>query len=452
MKVMLLQHTENHPLVNKSMIMESPKPSQFPIEKMKGDLIEPLIEPTSVKEMINKSGTLADGISAFAEDIILNDIVFTDENEKLTQFYNAKNKLELSYAVEDWVTYGYGALELLHDESGKELKKFKQIPADTCRVKKVKNAEKDEQGNDTYSYYCVQSNEKKQQTTFRFSHKQYTDDDIEKYREVLWFGGGSESDWYNKPLFLSKYNDLLIDVGINVLKKDDVVSGNQLSGIFTVAGTNIDENFEEELETNITDNGKGVLSLVIRSDAIPGTDNKPPEVNFIKLDKSGADDLDNQQDKAQKAILQSFKMPPTRLGRLDDTESMASNKSDNVWNIYTKTVQKSQMIIQIFIDTFNENKFEITSPCEISTPIFYDETANKSQEIRDTAKDAFLDYETAILALAKLHPEWNIDIGAVKKDPVLKARYFNGVLLGSNNEPVDTIQNLDDKIDELRSS
>ncbi|MDR0911112.1 MAG: hypothetical protein LBM96_00745 [Methanobrevibacter sp.] len=453
MKSYIIKRNNITPLVNKAMKIDLEiKPLSFDTETLKGELIQPTMDPDSVREMTNKSGTLSDCINAFSEDIILKGVVtFKDADEELENFYTDENLLELFYAIKDYIKHGYGVCEVIYKDN--KPYSLKQIPAYTCRPVR-RETSRDSQGNSVYSYYVqqVDPNQSSKKQEFRVSRYDYDGDDV-NLPEVLWLGKGEESDWYDKPIFFSKYNDIVLDVAISILDVENIESGNLITGVLTFAG-DIDEDFEEELEKEISETGNGVLTLIVRNkNPIPGQDSKPPLINFNKLDRDNGETLATKQKTAQDMILQSFKMPPTRLGRLDDKESMNSNKSQNVWDIYTGTVSTSQMILQLMINEFNKKKFEKNNPITFAKPSFYDETSEKSKEIREDAKVGLLAYDEAIKALSDLQPELAIDLSRVENDPALKERYYNGKILGQDNEnETEVLDRLDESLNDAKFS
>ena len=403
-------------------------------------LLSPLVPIEVSKRLIHSNDLLATCIETLAQDIILNDIKLLtlngEEVEKTVQdFWNIKNIYQLYLAVQDRIGYGYGALELIYNKEG-ELKQLKQISAETLDIQVIKN------NYDEPSYYARYNNGP-DKFNMKLSRYNYDAEDNELHT-CLWLGGGKESEFYDIPVWFESFNKISANMLLDELNAKKINEGNLISGILTVVSppmtkkeinketgeiTDITggEQINNKLQSQIEQAGTGWMVLHLEQ----LTSELPLNVQYIPITEQNYDYLQKLAEDCDNSILRRFKIPKVRLMIDDIKESMNSNKSDTIWEIYTKELSSLQIIYENIIDDFNRKYFTIETYTDIGTPIFSDK---KQTEIATTIQlfDAgLLTLGQAINNIKKYYTDLEIEINI--NNPLYDERYYKGQVLGMAN-------------------
>ena len=135
------------------------------------------------------------------------------------------------------------------------------------------------------------------------------------------------------------------------------------------------------------------------------------------------------------------KIPKARL-MIDDTkESMNSNKTSTLWEIYTKELESLQIVYENIIDDFNCKYFQIQTYTNIGTPIFTDK---KQIEVASTIQlfdMGLLTLGEAITNIKKYYPELELEVNP--NNPLYNERYYKGQVLGMANYDEEVGNNTD---------
>ena len=94
----------------------------------------------------------------------------------------------------------------------------------------------------------------------------------------------------------------------------------------------------------------------------------------ISLNNNNYDYLKTKYDDNEKSIFESFFMPKERLLNNETKESMNSNKSSVLWDIYLRSLKNLQSIILFNITDINQYFLESKEEVNISLPTFEDQT------------------------------------------------------------------------------
>lgn len=415
-------------------------------------ILSPPVPIQVSKRLIHSNDLLATCIETLAQDIILNDIqILTINGEEVPQtvndFWNIKNIYQLYLALQDRIAYGYGALELIYNKEG-QLKELKQVSAETLDIQVKNNPD------GTPSYYARYQNGA-DKFLMKLSRYNYSSEDNELHT-VLWLGGGKESEYYDTPLWLESFNKISANMLLEELNAKKINEGNLISGILTVisppmtsherdpkTGEVIEhtggEQINNKLQEQITSAGTGWMVLHLEQ----LTSDLPLNVQYIPITEQNYDYLQQLTEDCDNSILRRFKIPKARL-MIDDTkESMNSNKTSTLWEIYTKELESMQIIYENMINDFNYKYFQIETYTNIGTPIFSDK---KQIEILSTIQlfDAgLLTLGQAIENIKQYYPELSFDVN--QNNPLYSERYYHGQILGVGK--ADTV--LNDKMEKL---
>lgn len=434
--------------IHKRMIHESKEPVTTKLEDQKNyTRIEPLIPISVAKNLILSNDLLFTCIETLAQDIILNEIKILNEelnevDNNITDFWNTKNTYELYLAVQDRIGYGYAALEILFNDKGEPIG-LKQISAETITI----SVETDRYTMEK-SYYCLYNNGTSHER-MKLSRFNYTPEDNE-LSTVLWLGGGRVSDFYDIPCWVPAFNKISADALLDELNAKKINEGNLISGILTVVSppmnkSEIDEEtgdlitvsakeqIDNSLQEQMVEAGTGILTLHLQQ----LTAELPLEVDYIKITEDNYDYLLKLAEDCDESILRLFKIPKIRLMVNTDKESMNSNKSDTIYQIYTKELASQQLKYTPVIDNFNSKYFDTVTVTTIQLPVFSDKKEIEVQNILNLFNTGIITLNDAIKQINTLYPEYNIELDNI----IGNNRFYNGQVLGMNEYDPELSEN-----------
>ena len=409
--------------------------------------IEPLIPVSVAKNLILSNDLLYTCIETQAQDIILNEIKILDNdlqnvNNQINDFWNTENMYELYLAVQDRISYGYGALEIIFNNMGLPVG-LKQISAETITI----SVEQDRYNLNKQSYYCLYNNGTSHEK-MKLSRFDYTPED-DMLKTVLWLGGGRVSDFYDIPCWLPAFNKISADALLDELNAKKINEGNLISGILTVISPPMNkpiideetgevttvtgkEQIENTLKDQMTEAGTGILTLHLQQ----LTAELPLNVQYIPITEQNYDYLRNLAEDCDNSILRLFKVPKVRLMIDDVKESMNSSKTDAIWEIYTKELISLQRIYETIITDFNTKYFRVETIIDIEVPVFSDKKQIELTTAKDLFNNGLLTLNQALMIIKNYYPELDIE-----EDKLLDGRYYNGQVLGMANYEEEVTNN-----------
>ena len=373
-----------------------------------------------------------------AEDTILQDFIFKDNNgdnaydATILNFWNKSNKWNLYLAVMERYQYGFGVCEIVGNLNSNEPIGLVQIPANSMVIQKEETVI---DGNKCTLFYAVQMNMNTNIKKFRLYNllDTYPEKD-ETMPIVLWLGGGNKYRFYDIPVWYADTDKVLSQINLNLLTAQQLNDGNNISGILNISGAPQRPNsegktVEQQLREQMQKTGTGILVSYLE------TPNKdfPLTFDFIKISNDNWDYLENYSKNVDDAIMSNYSIPKVRLMIDDTTESMNSNKSDTIWQIYAISLNYEQFPNELIIQQFNKIFFEKDYEVDIQIPIFSDKRQIELTTVKDLFNSALLTLGQAIVKISEFYPELNIDLSFDMDNPLYNERYFNGNALGFNN-------------------
>ena len=378
-------------------------------------------------------------IRILSQDVILNDFTFLNEEESVDEQVNEfwkSNINELYKQIQEFYSYGYGVSEIIFDENGIPRKLY-QIPAKSVFIHEERT--NDENGNPVSSYYAIQQIVGKPDVKMRLSRYNYTEED-DDLPICFWLGGGKTSEFYDTPYWLPAFNSISAKVSLDELNAKKINEGNLLSGILTVIRppvTKRDESVDDTLEEQMHEAGTGIMTLELQS----FNSEIPFDVKYIPISEQNYDYLSKLAEQCDDDVLSCFSIPKIRMMNASEKESMNSNKSDVIYEVYTKSLENEQMPFEIQIDKFNLKYFNYRARCNIETPIFSDKKEIEVDMILRLFNNGITTLGETVKAISVLYPNLNLEYN--ENNPIFLDRFYNGNLLGI--EPnTDDLNSFDD--------
>ena len=411
--------------INKRQIQLSIAPKTSKEDKDYKYRIDPIVPVSIAQNLILQNNRLDKSIRILAQDVILNEITYLSdgdsENEDLVASFWKNNINELYKQLQEFYSYGFGASEIIFDEETGLPKKLYQIPAETLFIKQETNRD------GTYSYYAIQKVVGKEDVKMKLSRFAYDEEDND-LPTCFWLGGGKTSEFYEIPYWLPAFNSISAKVALDELNAKKINEGNLMSGILVIRRPPAMEGQKEEtkkdLEDQMKDAGTGILTLDLES----FNTEIPLEVQYVPISEQNYSYLSELADRCDEDILACFSIPKVRLMIDDVTESMNSQKSNTIYEIYTKSLENEQLPFEIEINKFNRKYFKYTGVVDIETPIFSDKKDVEVNSILNLFNNGILTLGETIKAISVFYPKLQLEYNDA--NPLFNERYYNGRLLG----------------------
>ena len=414
--------------INKRQIQLSIAPKTTKEDKDYKYRIDPIVPVTIAQNLILQNNRLDKAIRILSQDVILNEFTYLSDAENeiessVSEFW--KNNInELYKQLQEFYAYGFGASEIIFDEDTGLPKSLYQIPAETLFIKQESNHD------GTYSYYAIQKISGKPDVKMKLSRFKYDQED-DDLPTCLWLGGGKTSEFYEIPYWLPAFNSISAKVALDELNAKKINEGNLMSGILVIRRPPAMEGEKEEtkkdLEDQMTDAGTGILVMDLES----FNTEIPLEVQYVPISEQNYSYLSELADRCDEDILACFSIPKVRLMIDDVTESMNSQKSNTIYEIYTKSLENEQLPFEIEINKFNRKYFNYTGVIDIETPIFSDKKDVEVSSILNLFNNGILTLGETIKAVSVYYPKLALEYN--ETNPLFNERYYNGRLLGLND-------------------
>lgn len=393
--------------------------------------LAPLVDIKDSKYVINNYSTLKAIIRVLSVDTVFNEYNFNDlegttiDSKDLTSFWK-RNKAEFKKAVDNHLGYGFGAVEVIFDEQGIP-KRLKQIPVDTICIET-------KQFNGKIVHYCRYRFETSN-NLYRITREDYEGipDDDGSIGWVIWLGGDDESNWYDRPIWFPAYKEILTAISKKNLDFDNVSNGNIPKAVLLIKGP---PDNPQEGELGVYDSvkeqfrraGGGVAMAYLETPL----DTDSLNVEYVKIQEDNYDYLNNLISITDTVLLELYRVPKIRLMIDDNKESLNSNKSQTLYEIYTLDLESYQVPYEEEIDIFTEKFWDKKLFCDMQTPIFVDNKAVQVSTIIEQYDVGILRLKDALKRISELYPEHNweeIDWD----DPTLNQRFYKGMLFTTPN-------------------
>lgn len=422
--------------INKRQIQMSIAPKTSKEDEKYKYRIDPLVPVGIAQNLILQNNRLDKAIRILAQDVILNEFSYIYDKESPIEEIVAnfwKNNInELYKQLQEFYSYGFGASEIIFDEKTGLPKEIYQIPAETLFIKQEDNRD------GTYSYYAIQKIDGKPDVKMKLSRYEYDQED-DDLPTCLWLGGGKTSEFYEIPYWLPAFNSISAKVALDELNAKKINEGNLMSGILVIrrppAMEGEKEKTKQDLEDQMTDAGTGILVMDLES----FNTEIPLEVQYVPISEQNYSYLSELADRCDEDILACFSIPKVRLMIDDVTESMNSQKSNTIYEIYTKSLENEQLPFEIEINKFNRKYFEYEGVVDIQTPIFSDKKEVEVNSILNLFNNGILTLGETIKAISVFYPKLRLEYN--ESNPIFNERFCRGRFLGltqySNSELSD---------------
>lgn len=370
--------------------------------------LKPPIPMKDCKYVFDNSSYVAKCCRILAKDIILNKLTLISKEEKIDgvvkkiQDNLTENIMELYYLLVDYYYAGIGAVEYA---TGKHKFKLKQIPINTTRILRVNY-----QGNE---YYLLEQKIDTSINYFKIMGEVYPPNFSHFNGEVLGdcclIGGDNFYQFFATPLWVQEKDKIFTEIAISNKNYNTISNGNIATGILNI---NLEPQivkpvqYDEEGNKIITPSREDIITEEITNTdsgiAVVFTEsNRPVSFDFTNIENNNYEYLQALQEKAEQSVLNCYNIPLARLMINTEKESMNSNKTQSIWEIYTLDLATEQSRIKEFIRELIYELYSIKVDVEIELPIFSDRREIEINNILNEWDKGVLTLKQTITALAE---------------------------------------------------
>lgn len=378
--------------------------------------LHPPISMQNCLYVFQKSSHVAKSCRILAADIIYNEITLTldgidepsehqvNQVTKINE-YLTDNIDELYYLAVDYYYAGWCAME--YTWNNVEFK-LSQIPIHSCKIIRISV-----QGSTTY---LLKQQINSTTKYFKIMGEDYPIDFMEydgiKLGYASLIGGDNIYQFFSLPKWIQDYEKILTEIAIASSDYKTVSNGNISSGILNInlepqngmpirydeSGNPISEISREETIKDELQSANGGTAVIFTES------NRPVNLDYVSLANSNQSYLSDLSLKCQQAVLNDYNIPLVRLMINTEKESMNSDKTKSIWEIYTLNLKNEQKIFKLFIRELIQDLYNITVNVDISTPIFSDRREIEIKILSQAWNDGALTLQQFITALSEYLP------------------------------------------------
>ena len=375
--------------------------------------LKPPIPMQNCLYVFKNSSHVAKASRILAADVVYNEITLTlntmdepteheiNQVKKINDYLN-DNIDEIYNMAVDYNYAAWCAMEYVWDNTRFKLK---QIPVHTCKIVKIVESGQ--------ALYLLKQQINSKVNYFKIMGEKYPDNFLyyagQKLSNAVLMGGDNIYQFFGLPRWSQDYNEILTEIAISANDYKTVANGNISSGVLNI-------NIEPQLPKPVTYDENGnpikvqsreeVISKELQS-ANTGTavifteSNRPVNMDYVNLSNSNHSYLSELGDKCQQAVLNDYNIPLVRLMINTDKESMNSDKTKSIWEIYALNLKTEQKPFKKWIKELIYELYSLDVNVEMTTPIFSDRREIEVKLISQAWNDGALTLRQYIEALAE---------------------------------------------------
>lgn len=373
--------------------------------------LKPPVSMKDCKYVFDNASFVAKCCRILAKDILLNDIILEFEGKDLTSLNEQLEdyKTELYFTAIDYYYAGIGAFEYIVTPTGFMIK---QIPIHTTKIVQVElNGVKSyllkQQIQTEINYFKILGE------TYPKGFSTYNNKSV---GDCCVVGGDNFYLFFSEPLWVQESDKIFTEIAIGSKNLKQISNGNISAGILNInlepeikPPVQLDSNGnpiqtetrEDVIKEELTESNGGVSVIFTE-----GTRNLA--MDYVKIENDNYGYLMELQSKAEQATLNCYGIPLVRLMINTEKESMNSNKTQSIWEIYNLDLKVES---QKWITTIREfiNKIYGFKPTvNIELPEFTDKRETEIKIIIDEWNNGLINLRQAVTALAQF--DSNIDL------------------------------------------
>ena len=372
--------------------------------------------PISMKDCLfvfENSSHVAKCCRILAADIIYNDITLTyedieepDEHQinqlsKINEYLN-NNKDELYNLAVDLNYAGWCAMEYAW---GNTSFKLQQIPIYSCSIVRITV--------DGEDLYLLKQKINSTTKYFKIMGEKYPENFMSYNNLPLGYasliGGDNIYQFFSLPKWIQDYQKILTEIAITQINYRTVSNGNISSGVLNINlepqtgkpikydanGNIVQDKSREEIITEELQSANGGTAVIFTES------NRPVNLDYVGLANNNSSYLTELGLNCQQSVLNDYNIPMTRMMINTEKESMNSDKTKSIWEIYTLNLKNEQFPYKLFIKELLKELYSINVNVDIALPIFSDRREIETGLLSKAWNDGALTLQQFITGLSE---------------------------------------------------
>ena len=417
------------------------------------------ISAADAKYIFDNATYVATCSQILAEDTIMNEVTLTvDEDADDTtkqiveqiQEYLLDNIDEFYNMAVDYNYSGFAAMEMTDDGSRFTLK---QLPSNTLDVVQVTEKQN--------KFYLLRQTLNGRTYYYRILGEDYTDFvNLRNFdlSDAVLMGGDNFYLFYSEPRYMSIRKKIFTQIAIESQNYNKVSKGNIAKGLlhvplppqlatprqFDADGNEIILPSEEEIiSEELQDGANGIAVVFTRAE-------NPIPFEFIKIEDDNESYLENYQQSCEEAVLNVYRIPLARLMINTEKESMNSNKTQAIWEIYSLSLKQEQKKWKQLIKELIYALYGIDVNVEMTTPDFSDNRETEVDLIIKSFEAGALNLQQLIEALSEYIPIINLnDYDFTVNRDIWEFRKLQGLFETADPEALQEVEQIEALINEI---
>ncbi len=417
------------------------------------------ISAADAKYIFDNATYVATCSQILAEDTIMNEVTLTvDEDADDTtkqiveqiQEYLLDNIDEFYNMAVDYNYSGFAAMEMTDDGTRFTLK---QLPSNTLDVVQVTEKQN--------KFYLLRQTLNGRTYYYRILGEDYTDFvNLRNFdlSDAVLMGGDNFYLFYSEPRYMSIRKKIFTQIAIESQNYNKVSKGNIAKGLlhvplppqlatprqFDADGNEIILPSEEEIiSEELQDGANGIAVVFTRAE-------NPIPFEFIKIEDDNESYLENYQQSCEEAVLNVYRIPLARLMINTEKESMNSNKTQAIWEIYSLSLKQEQKKWKQLIKELIYALYGIDVKVEMTTPDFSDNRETEVDLIIKSFEAGALNLQQLIEALSEYIPIINLnDYDFTVNRDIWEFRKLQGLFETADPEALQEVEQIEALINEI---
>lgn len=342
--------------------------------------LKPPVPFSDCKYVFDNSSYVAKCCRIKAQDIILNTLTLVNESDakydtvvQKIQSNLVENITEVYFMLIDYYYAGLGVIEYAY---GTHKFTLKQIPVNTTSIIRVNYQNQD--------YYLLQQKIQTHTNYFKIMGEEYPPT-FSQYNgqplgECALMGGDNFYNFFATPLWVQEKDKIFTEIAISNKNYNTISNGNIATGILNInlepqpfkpvvydelGNETQTKSREEIIAEELTGTENGIAVVFTES-------NRPISFDFTNIENNNYEYLESLQEKAEQSVLNCYNIPLARLMINTEKESMNSNKTQSIWEIYTLDLKTEQSKIKEYLKELIFELYSIEVSVEIEVPLFSD--------------------------------------------------------------------------------
>lgn len=430
-------------------------------EATQGIELKPPIPMQNCLYVFKESSHVAECCRIQADDLIYNTITLTPNMDepsdklvnqvtKINEYLN-KNISELHNLLIDYGYAGWAALEYAWNNTEFKLQ---QIPIHTCSMIRINLNDK--------NYYLLKQKINNETHYFKIMGENYPEDFLfynnAPLSNATLLGGDNIYQFFSLPKWVQNYEEILTEIAIKKGDYQTVSNGNISSGVLCIniepqngapikydeKGKPIPQKSRQEIMTSELQSANGGTAVLFNEST------KPLNMDYVTLTNNNQSYLAELKNTCKQSVLNDYEIPLVRLMINTEKESMNSDKTKSIWEIYTLNLQNKQKPIIQFIHELLEELYSLDIDVKISTPIFSDRREIEVKLLTDTWNNGALTLKQYVTGLSEYINVIDLNEYDFNKNPeIWEYRKIPELTNGLSADDLEMIESIESQLKEI---